>query len=516
MAKRLLVCILALSLLLGLFSCGEETPAPGQSGAASEPALPVGGPAVSPPPQQVPDPAVQPLTLAFHPGESLHPVQTASRINLTLAPLLYEGLFRLDAAFSPQPVLCRSYEVSGDGLTWTFELAEASFSDGTALTASLAAQALKLAQKSGGAYAGRFTDVNTIAANRSGQLVITLLRPNSRLPALLDIPIALGSGTRPLGTGPYAFAEGEEGVFSLELREDWWRGTAMPVEHIRLYPVSGSDDLIHGFDGGEITLVDTDPTGTGALGYSSACDRTEYATATMLYLGFNTANTKGALRTAKARQAVLAALDREDVAASAYAGYAAAAALPLPPQSGMYDPELAESLAPEGEAAELMTQAKLTGRKVTLLVNSENTFKAAAAQRLAAQLEAAGLTVELSRLAWKDYVAALEGGQFDLYLAEVALTADFDLTSLVGSAGALNYGGWSSADTDALLQAARSAGGEEGEQALRDLYAHLAQEVPMTPICFKNGVVLSQWGRITGLNPIRGDIFYQFENWSLK
>ena len=47
--------------------------------------------------------------------------------------------------------------------------------------------------------------------------------------------------------------------------------------------------------------------------------------------------------------------------------------------------------------------------------------------------------------------AALEAGRFDLYLGEVALTADFDLSALLSSDGALNYGRWQDEQTDLLL-----------------------------------------------------------------
>ena len=80
---------------------------------------------------------------------------------------------------------------------------------------------------------------------------------------------------------------------------------------------------------------------------------------------------------------------------------------------------------------------------LVFLVNSENSSKVAAAQRIVDQLSGAGVSISLERLSWTEYLAALERGDFDLYLAEVRLTADFDLTQLVGTRGGLNYGGWS-------------------------------------------------------------------------
>lgn len=152
---------------------------------------------------------------------------------------------------------------------------------------------------------------------------------------------------------------------------------------------------------------------------------------------------------------------------------------------------------------------------LVFLVNSENSSKVAAAQRIVDQLSGAGVSISLERLSWTEYLAALERGDFDLYLAEVRLTADFDLTQLVGTRGGLNYGGWSDPATDGLLSAFRAAGAELRSSAAASLCSHLIQNAPIVPICFKNGSVLTQWGRLSGLDPVPGTTCPWLENWVL-
>ena len=55
--------------------------------------------------------------------------------------------------------------------------------------------------------------------------------------------------------------------------------------------------------------------------------------------------------------------------------------------------------------------------------------------------------------------------------------------------------------------------GDPRGAAARALFAHLAQQCPIAPLVFKNGSVLTQWGRASGLDPVRNNVFYQFENW---
>ena len=101
-------------------------------------------------------------------------------------------------------------------------------------------------------------------------------------------------------------------------------------------------------------------------------------------------------------------------------------------------------------------------------------------------------------------------------LRENRLTGDFDLAPLLSSSGSLNYGRWQDALGDALLSAFQSAQGEARAKAAADLFAYLNQQAPIVPVCFKNGSVLTQWGRLSGLSPVRGNVFYQLENWKLS
>lgn len=503
--RRLFSLLLSAALVLSLSACG---PSEDRSGLSS------GSSSASPAAEDSQQPSAIPFRLAIYPSYSLHPVLAENRANLTLAPLLYEPLFQVDSTFQPVPVLCQSYTAAEDMLSWTFILRSGvTFSDGSPLTGETAAAALNLARQPGSRYAQRLSDVIGITAEENS-ITITLSRPNGNLPVLLDIPLALGDSPRPPGTGPYILSEqGEE--LKLTVRAGWWQKTALPAQELPLIAVEKSDDLISFFDSGDIGLVDVDLMGTNALGYSGNYEVWDYATTDFLYLGFNTH--AGLCRSQKVRQALALAIDRDTVAQVDFARHAAASALPIHPASPLYAERLAQSLsyAPEQLVTQL-EEAGALGHTLTFLVNSENSAKVSAAQRIAYQLQSAGMEVTLSKLSFDDYTAALTRGDFDLYLGEVVLTADFDLSQLISSSGALNYGRWQNEETDLLLSALRAAGSGDREAGAEALFAHLTQQVPIAPICFKNGSVLTQWGRLSGLNPIRSNVFYQLENWMIQ
>lgn len=490
MGKRpVLNCILALGLALSLSACYELPEPPDQSASTPEPDI-----------SQSEPQALASLSLALDTTQSFHPILTRSRVNQTLTPLVYEGLFQLDAAFTAQKALCDSYSVSEDGLVWTFVLRrDVTFSDGTPLTAAPVVRSLELARTDASPYSGRFSSIASLTADGEYRLVITLSRPNTGLPALLDIPIVLGDGEQPLGTGPYVLTEHADGSASLTPRADG-------LQTIPLVSVTQTRQLTSALEQGKLSLVITDPSGTDSPGFSGTYSTVDYDTTSLVYLGFNT--TRSPFHSATNRAAAAAAVDRGVLVSTAWSGHARATALPFHPASPLYDEALSRQLPSPDTAKALVEQAGLTGRRLTLLVNNENSYKVTAAQLLSRQLEQAGLTVTVSALSWAEYLNALANGQFDLYLGEVGLTADFDLISLLSGGGALNYSRWHSNECDRLLTQFLSASEPERPQAASQLSARLTQQLPITPLCFKRGSVLTRWESTAQLTPTRANVFF--------
>ena len=454
-----------------------------------------------------------PFQLAVYDQYSLHPILAENRANLALSSLLYEPLFELNTQFEAEGVLCSNWTVSEDGLIWTFSLRpDVTFSDGTPLTGEIAAAALNTARTAPSRYASRLSGVSAVSSEGL-TLTVTLNAPNGNLPVLLDIPIPLDNSQRPLGTGRYVLTEGTDGL-SLTARADHRLGSHLPVEEIPLKSVSKSDELILSFESGDVALVDVDLMGTNSLGYSGSYETWDYATTSMLYLGFNTVS--GVCRSAEVRRALALGIDRESIAQVDFARHAIPTELPVHPNSSLYDSQAASALAyaPEELMAQL-EQLHLSGRTLTLLVNSENAARIHAAERIAQQLSWTGLSVSVEKLAFEDYTLALQRGEFDLYLGEVVLTADFDLSALLLPGASLNYGGWSDSTFPSLLSQFRASQGLLRSIHAGSMYDFLSREVPIAPICFKNGCVLTRWGRLSGLEPVRGNVFYHLEGWNI-
>lgn len=503
MKKKMLA--LALCMCLPLAGCGQTA-----------------DPAISPSPSPSPSPSAEPLapveqvfTLPLDPAAGWDPYVGSKSGNMTLAPLVYEGLFELDESFDYHPVLAKEATASEDGLTWTVTLrGDVTFSNGQVLNAAMAALAVNAARGEKSVYRARLAGVKNVTAQEGETLVFTLWAPNARFPALLDFPIALVGEEGVWGTGPYVVEESR-----LVRRSGWWRGLELPLEEIPLLEIKDADALVAAFNATLLSLAADDPLGSAALGYAGNYQSWEYATSNLLYLGFQCG--KGPCKSAQFRQAVSRAVDRSGLVDQALAGHAVAAALPAPVGSSLYDAQAAQTLAwdPAGAAQvldELGYQTDEEGRRLSgrqtlrlaLLVNADNLFHEAAAQSVAAALEQLGLEVEVRALAWEEYKKALDKGDFDLYLAECRMTGDLDPSPFLTRGSGLYYGGFQDKDlTDALAQARSS-----GEWS--DFYALWAQRSPLAVLCFKNAQMLTQWGQVTGAAPTQGNLFYQFEHWS--
>lgn len=457
-------------------------------------------------------PTPTPFSLAIYSDYTIDPAWTEYRANLTLAPLLYEGLFQLSTTFTAQSLLCTSYITSGDGLVWTFTLREGvTFSDGTPLTGTLVAQSLSISASTGSRYEARLSSIIGFQGDDT-TVTLTLSSPNASLPTLLDVPITLlqeEDPLHPLGTGSYIYSG--DGT-SLLPRDDYWQTSTTEREEIVLHTIHYTDDLVSAFDAGYVSLVDVDLMGTQAPYFSASYESWDYPTSTMIYLGFNQEDS--ACTSLQLRQIVAMAVDRATIVTQYFAQHAVAATLPLHPVSSQYDVLLAAtgdySTALLAAAVEELTPLDTPLQFIT---SNENSARYSTASYIVDTLNGAGIATELVSLSWDDYLVALEEGNFDIYLAETQLTADFDLSPILQTDGSLNYGGYTSATTDQLLSAVRSATSATLNTTTNQLYTHLLEQAPIVPICFKNGSVLTHWGQISQLNPTQSSAFYQMNSW---
>ena len=487
--------------------------------AAESPEVPEGEPAAAE--EAAPEPkALKPFGLAWEPDAGLNPYSCMILSNRTALSLLYEPLFTVDAAFEAAPYLCESLTSSGDGRTHTLTIRQGvTFSDGTALTAADVVASINAA-RSGAYYGSRLNMITSVTAASDTAVTVTTDSACGTLASLLNIYV-VKSGTAgdaaPVGTGPYRF-DGEQLVPT-----DWWRDETPVVDEasIALVAVETAADIRDQFEYGNVTVACTDPNAGAQLTYHTDYELWNSNTTILQYVGFNLSSPVFAY--ASLRQAVSRALDRESIVSGTAGGFGAAAALPVSPYSSRYDADLAagagydlnafqEILAASDVAdhtggdgiLEVYTEDGTQALTARMIVSDASEQRVAAANAVAAALNAQGFSISVEALEYADYTAALQNGSFDLYYGEVRLSPDFDLSVFFGENATLGYGGIADSALALLCAQAR-----ENEGNAYNLYERVLERAALCPVLFKTYAVYSQRGRVTGLTPCLDGVFLQ-------
>ena len=463
-----------------------------------------------------------PLTafvLPYLQGQTLDPITCPDGAPQTLGSLLYEGLFALDTQLMPEKVLAKSYTYDAASFTYTITLrSDAKFSDGSSLTAQDVADTLQRARTSE-RYGTRLANVDSISTDGSHTVYIRLKAADSFFTARLDVPI-VKSGTEdrlvPFGTGPYRYKTGKGGASYLEANSSWWQDESLPMERIDLLTVKDNDTLAYAFYAREAQLMTCDLTATGSAAVSGSGSYTDADTTVMQYIGINT--TRKPLDNPAVRRALSLGIDRVSCVNAFLMGHGAAAQFPVSPASALYPAASETTYSPDNyaQAAKKAGLRSGSSQKLTMLVNEENSYKVAMAQKIAADLSAYDLKITVEALPWDAYLSALKHGRFDLYLGECKLTADWDLSPLLLAKGDLNYGGFSEKSTTDLLGRYLSSSSKERQSNMQYLCQKLQQQAPILPICFKRTSILVTAGAVDTITPTAANPFYGLSSWKVN
>ncbi len=517
---RKTIFIIALALSAALSSCAVTPPVATATDPTEETQAP------SRPQDDTPEgysKADKLFSLNYDPNSSLNPYKTVNKYNDQLMGLMYEGLFALSPQLTALPVLCSDC-VTEDGKAYTLTLLPSVlFHDGTALTAEDVVYSLNTA-KSSSRYSSRLSDIASVSAQGTDKVEITLKRVNYQLTKLLDVPIVKnGTADDPLppGTGPYTMNGATLTAFPSH--RDYSQGS---LRYIYLR-ATGEESLAEDFSARNLDLLGYDPAGTATLNIHMVHESRYYDTSDLIYLGFNCR--KAVAGDQLVRRAILRLIDREGIVSEVFENSVVSSPFILNPALGLYTDADAEGyglsksdfdrLALVADLADENDDGFLdhAGEPFSLrfIVNSESPYKVSAARRITTDLRNAGLNVTLDILTYSQYTSALSSGDFDIYLGEVLLRADLDLTSLVS--GKLNYGKIADAEYTRLINEYLAAPeGDAQTAAARALCIYVAEDVAIIPIAYKRYEVLTHAGVVSGAQPSQSGLFPGVLKWSIN
>ena len=494
--------------------------------------------AVSPTPSDMPGEIIQApiqsgdgrFSLRYNSLATLNPLVGTDAGNMALSTLMYEGLFRLNSDFGHEYELCESFETS-DCVTYDFKICEGVFmSDGSELSPYDVMYSINMAREN--RYASRLKNIQSVAVTGTYTVRIVLRQADARFPRLLDFGIIKdgSSGTAPRGTGPYKLAELNSGICLIK-NEYHVKSASLSVSTIFLLPCADTE-LGERFTESTIDIFIDDPSST-VVSVRRDHEKRYYNTTVLQYIGFNSRSS--AIFDQRFRAVVQYAVDKDKIVNEILGTRASAAVLALPTYYSLYDTtwEGQPSQSPLVAMSDLLgtigmldanndtfLEYPLMGDYVSVslvfIVNSENHTRVEAAGTIADKLRRVGLNIELQKLPYDEYIAALESGEFDMYYGETRLPANFDFSELISPGGTLDYGNMASEDYAALNSAFLAAWGDFAEKnAARELCAVLAYELPFVPIAYKQYAVHSGRNEILGMEPSQTGLFWNIYDWTI-
>ena len=343
--RRLSGLLAACMLLFSLSGCGKQeasASAPASFGDAVDSAESALEPVVS---QPVTTTGV--FSMPYNSGYGWDPYNCKSMENQAVMQLIYQGLFTMNASFDPEPVLCKEYTVSDDGLTYTITLQNATFSNGSSVTASDVVYSLSQASDSA-LYDSRFTDIASYEASGTDTVILYLSSPNDRLPCLLNFPIIpnlSSTASGPVGSGPFV-RNGDV----LTKNQNWWQGAnTVQFQTVTLYSSASAEDTRDNFEMDNVHFVYNDPNSASAASFHCDYELWNSKNTVMQYMGFNLS--AGICSDKDIRTAIIRAIDRTEIAESVYHNFADPTELPVAPTSSMYDEALARDYQYDADAA---------------------------------------------------------------------------------------------------------------------------------------------------------------------
>ena len=454
-----------------------------------------------------------------------------------LAGLLYPNLVKYGSDDRLCGDLAEKWEIGADGRVYTFQLRSgARFADGTPITArdvvasferTLApemvcprAWVLTPIRGAQAFHEGRAGEIEGLKAEGDGLLRIELEKPSGTFLSLLTMPQAAvlpastprkpfwGVDKQPVAGGPYRI-EGLQPDIALSLEANpLYYGARASMGKIRYRIIRNPFAVVTEFRQARLDIIEIpdafDRFFMGDSQYSSYIESVEGLN--IYYLGFNC--TRAPFDSREFRRAICMVIDRRAIIDAVLHGKATAAAGPIPPGLGGYEPDFSGLPYDPVSARDVIAAARGGGRTLSLLVLA-NADTIIVAQALAGQLRAVGLSVEVAGREKGTFKALLRDGDFDMvYYSWVADYADAEnfLAPLFGTSADRsggNYTAYSNPAVDRLLERAASPGDEAQRARLYGSAARIiVEDAPRAFLWNARRVMLAQpW--VKGYRPSR-------------
>ncbi len=385
------------------------------------------------------------------------PIKSAQNRDSWVFANVYDVLIRVDNSGTKLvPGLAESWKVSDDGLTYTFKIRDARFSDGTPLTASDAAfSLLRIRDNPGSLWADSYKIIDKAEAADDRTLVVTL--KNKSVPFLAqlgtaNVSILSKTAMEKLGEEEYAQNPVTSGAFKVK---EWLRGDRVVLEKNPEFweadkvSLDGVEWISIPDDNTRMLKVQTGELDTAIFVPFSRVDELQKDPNLTIHLDPSTRedhllinHEKGLLGKAEVREAIDLAIDKKALVDAVTFGHGEVAYSYIPKGALYHNAENLQRPYDPAKARELLKKAGAEGLKVNYVVNAGNQADEQIATMVQDQLKLVGITVNQQKVDPTQSWQMLVDGDYDLsvmYWTNDVLDPDQKTTFVLGHDTNQNY-----------------------------------------------------------------------------
>lgn len=345
--------------------------------------------------------------------DNLDPYLSAATDTSSMIDNIFDGLFEAGEDGSLVPALAESYEVSDDGLTYTFKLREGvKFHDGSDLTSEdVSASYTKLAGLDGEEpLSSKFASVESIETPDDYTVVVGLSEVDAAFLAANIAAIVPSDyeeqSSKPIGAGPFKFAGYTSGQkLTLEKNEDFYDTEHAPkLDKVEFVFMPDPNSAVLALQSGDIDMVP----GIGAQGAMQLGEGYNLVSGPQNMVQLMALNHEvEPLGDVKVRQAINYAIDKDIVIQTVVDGAGTKLGSNMSPAMVNYYQEgLEDTYTPNIEQAKsLLAEAGYAdGFDLTITVPSNYQMHVDTAQVIAEQLKAVGVRVKIDQIEWSSWL----------------------------------------------------------------------------------------------------------------
>ncbi len=490
------------------------------------------------------------MHLLYNETDSYNPYAVTTKENKELGFLLYDSLITLSTDF--EPIYKIADKISLENKVCTVSIKGVMFSDGTRLTANDVIYSANLAKSSSTVYAEQLAAVESIE-NIGGNIVFNLKKADPFFINLLDFPIIKAESENiksednvilpPIGAGKYVL-DVKNGVLTPNKH---YYGEPCKFTEIKLINAPGRESIEHYVAAGVVSVCYSDYSDNTVPRMSGR--KVSVPLNNMLFIGVNMAHPL--LSNKYLRYAISSAVDRDEIVKEAYYGNGMVATGPFNPlwkhgegfqtlenkSNEQISVVNLEKIGYNGKDNEgYSTNSAGKRLSLSLLVNSDNVARTAAARLISERLSRVGIELKITAVSFEQYLQKLQSGAFDLYLGEVRLLSNMDISHLVTPGGSAAYGIVSKAEDKTeektensetqdvietqdginLTSAAAVAGYYGGTYTLGDVASAFLSEMPLIPLIYRTGIAMFTPDIKSSPTVSYCDLFIDINNYSFE